>query len=166
MTDLFPPGKGGGKDVAYGFKGKGVLIHLLVDANGMPLAGSVTAANGNERTEAIENVRSVHVAGNVGRPKGAPRRIAADKGYDSKALRDLLRRMGIQPEIKRRKWKGKKKRGCPLTEKVDRYVVERTFSWLQRKFRRLVVRWERTSELFTTFVMLGLAMLWFERILG
>ena len=25
---LFPPGKGGGEGVAYGYKGKGILIHM------------------------------------------------------------------------------------------------------------------------------------------
>jgi hypothetical protein len=31
LMALFPPGKGGGSGVEYGFKGKGVLIHTLVD---------------------------------------------------------------------------------------------------------------------------------------
>ena len=34
---LFPPGRGG-EEVAYGGKGKGVLIHTLTEGNGMPLA--------------------------------------------------------------------------------------------------------------------------------
>ena len=41
---LFPPGKGGGEEVAYGGKGKGVLIHTLTEGNGMPLANCTTAA--------------------------------------------------------------------------------------------------------------------------
>ena len=39
---LFPPGKGGGDGVAYGRKGKGILIHTLTEANGMPLANCTT----------------------------------------------------------------------------------------------------------------------------
>ena len=46
-TALFPPGKGGGSGVDYGYKGKGILIHTLVDGKGSPLAVSVTAANGD-----------------------------------------------------------------------------------------------------------------------
>jgi hypothetical protein len=38
---LFPPGKGGGQGVDYGYKGKGVLIHLIVDKNGAPLNESM-----------------------------------------------------------------------------------------------------------------------------
>ena len=41
---LFPPGKGGGDGVAYGGKGKGVLIHTFTEGNGMPLANCTTAA--------------------------------------------------------------------------------------------------------------------------
>ena len=36
LTVLFPPGKGGGEEVAYGYKGKEILIPTLTDANGMP----------------------------------------------------------------------------------------------------------------------------------
>ena len=35
---LFPTGIGGGEGVAYGSKGKGILIHSITDANGMPVA--------------------------------------------------------------------------------------------------------------------------------
>ncbi len=41
----FPPGKGGGEGVKKGHKGKRVTIHSIVDANGMPLAETVTPAN-------------------------------------------------------------------------------------------------------------------------
>nr|WP_264299972.1 hypothetical protein [Nostoc sp. MG11] len=50
---LFPPGKGGGEEIAYGGKGKGVLIHTLTEGNGMPLANSTTPANGNEREQVL-----------------------------------------------------------------------------------------------------------------
>lgn len=35
LMRLFPPGKGGGEDVAYGYQGKGILLHTLTDGNGM-----------------------------------------------------------------------------------------------------------------------------------
>ncbi|WP_009630204.1 hypothetical protein [Synechocystis sp. PCC 7509] len=52
-TGLFPPGKGGGEDVAYGYKGKGILIHTLTDGNGMPLSNTTTPANGSERQQVM-----------------------------------------------------------------------------------------------------------------
>ena len=43
-TGLFPPGKGGGDGVAYGGKGKGILIHTLTEGSGMPLSNRITPA--------------------------------------------------------------------------------------------------------------------------
>ena len=48
---LFPPAPLGGEQVAHGYKGKGVLSHLLSDAQGHPLAWMSTAANGDERLQ-------------------------------------------------------------------------------------------------------------------
>ena len=38
-----------GEQVEHGYKGKGALIHLLVDANGSPILIENTGAKGNER---------------------------------------------------------------------------------------------------------------------
>ncbi|MBE9212322.1 hypothetical protein IQ247_06305 [Plectonema cf. radiosum LEGE 06105] len=44
---------GGGEEIAYGGKGKGVLIHTFTEGNGMPLANSTTPANGTNAREAV-----------------------------------------------------------------------------------------------------------------
>ena len=46
---FFSGGRGGGKQVDYGYKGKGVTSHLLVERQGRPLAITVTSAKGDER---------------------------------------------------------------------------------------------------------------------
>ena len=61
---LFPCGKGGGAGVAYGYKGKGVLIHLLVDADGMPLSACSAPANEDERKHAGTLIETVAVKKN------------------------------------------------------------------------------------------------------
>ena len=48
-------------DVAYGYKGKGILIHTLTEGNGMPLANCTTAANGSEREQIIPLLDSVRL---------------------------------------------------------------------------------------------------------
>ncbi|MEM6752098.1 MAG: hypothetical protein AAF630_03780 [Cyanobacteria bacterium P01_C01_bin.38] len=58
---LFPPGKGGGEEIAYGGKGKGVLIHTFTEGNGMPLANSTTPANGSEREQVIPLLDKVKI---------------------------------------------------------------------------------------------------------
>jgi len=57
---FFSGGKGGGEEVAYGYKGKGVTGHLLVDGNGSPIGITVTGANGDERKQVeplLDNVQ-------------------------------------------------------------------------------------------------------------
>lgn len=163
----FPPGKGGGEGVAHGFKGKGVLIHSLVDANGMPLAATVTPANASEREQVETLLDSVCIrTGKRGRPRKRLKQLAADKGYDSKELREVVRRRGIRPEIPKREWKNRKQpKGRKLQTRVKRYVVERGFAWFQRKFRRLVVRWERREVWFAAFLQVGVIMTWLDRLL-
>ena len=105
----FGPGKGGGERVCYGYKGKGVTIHSLVDGQGLPLAMCVTAANESEREQVIPLLQSIKIqTGQVGRPKSNPSNLAADKGYDSQSLRHQLRQKGIRPEIPKRQWSSKK----------------------------------------------------------
>jgi DDE family transposase len=81
----FPPGKGGGEEIAYGRKGKGILIHSLTDGAGMPLSTRTTPANGDERAQVIPLLDALHVrTGKRGRPRKRLRVLAMDKGYDAK----------------------------------------------------------------------------------
>lgn len=167
LTALFPPGKGGGEDVGYGYKGKGILIHSITDANGMPVVAITTAANGEERQQVLPMLAQIRIiTGKRGNPKRRPKILAADKGYDAKWLRYALRTKGIRPQIKKRQWKGKKLLGRPMVETVPRYQQERSFSWLQRKYRRLVVRWERLKVCFDAFLLLACCYIWFPKLVG
>jgi IS5 family transposase len=155
---LFPPGKGGGEGVAYyGGKGKGLLIHLLTDGNGMPMSGCTTPANGDERQQVLPLIDTIKVTTAArGRAKKRWRVLAADKGYDAKWLRVALRRGGIRGQISKRQWRGKKCLGRPIQITVPRFQQERCFAWLQRKYRRLVVRWERLKVCFDAFLSLAI----------
>ena len=47
--------------------------------------------------------------------------LARDKGYDSHEKRTLLRKRGIRPQLPKRNYKGKKKRGRPIKISVPRF---------------------------------------------
>jgi len=165
-TGLFPQGIGGGEDVAYGYKGKGILIHTLTDGNGMPLSNSTTAANDSEREQVMPLIDSIVIKNNQpGRPRKRVKVLAADKGYDSKELRATLRKRGIRPQLPKRTWRTRKNRGRPIKISVPRFQIERCFAWFQRKYRRLVVRWERISACFDAFISLATIHIWINRIL-
>ncbi len=100
---LFPCGKGRLAGIAHVYKVKCILIHLLADADGMHLADCSAPANKDERKYVGKLIATVSVkTGKAGRPRKNVRRLAADKGYDADALRNFLKRKGIQPRISRK----------------------------------------------------------------
>jgi transposase len=77
-----------------------------------------------------------------------PDKARADKAYDSADLRAWLRGRGIVPRIARR--------GIESSERLGRHrwKIERTIAWLFG-YRRLTIRYERHSHLFTAFLTLA-----------
>jgi hypothetical protein len=163
---LFPPGKGGGEGVARGGKGKGMLIHTLTDAAGMPLANRTTPAKGNEGAQVMPLLDAVPLrTGKAGRPRKRPKVRAPDKGDDAKALRRQRRKRGIRAQIPKRVWKTKKSRGRPIKMDGPRFQAERMFAWFQRKYRRLVVRWERLAACLVAFLAMATIHIWIQSLI-
>ena len=128
-----------------------------MDRNGIPLTVYLTAANVNEGTvlEAVlEGLEPIKRPG-PGRPRCRPDKLHADKAYDSRRCRQYLRRRGIGCRIARK--------GIESGEKLGRHrwVVERTFAWLNR-FRRLPIRYEHLDDLHLAFLDLGCALICFN----
>ena len=164
---LFPPGKGGGEGVARGGKGKGILIHSLTDGGGMPLANRTTPANGDERAQVMPLLDAVKVhTGRRGRPRKRLRVIATDKGYDAKALRQALRKRGYPGAAPEASVEDEDTSGRPIKKVVPRFQAERTFAWFQKKYRRLVVRWERLAACFDAFLAIATVHIWIHRLIG
>lgn len=168
MTVPFPPGPGGGKEVEHGYKGKGSLLHLVTDKEGKPLWITTTSAKGNERIQALallDQLESVQCKNTDGMTI-----CEADKGYDSADLRMEMLRRGYLPIIgHRRNQRDRVQTGevyaCFKASK-KRWVVERSFAWLKRKCRRLLMRWERLPEAWNAFAQLGLVFMWLQILLG
>jgi len=57
IDGFFSAGKGGGKNVEHGYKGKGVTSHVLVDGLGSPLKITATGAAGDERQQVIPLIK-------------------------------------------------------------------------------------------------------------
>ena len=132
--------------------------HLLVDASGLPLAWTLTGGNRNDITQLIPLLDRVpRVRGRVGRPRQRPDRLTADRAYDHKPQRRELRKRGIRAEIARRQTA----HGSGLGR--ARWVVERTFAWLHN-FKRLLVRYERRSEIHQALLTLGCCLVCFRRL--
>lgn len=164
----FPPGPGGGKEVEHGYKGKGSLLHLVTDKEGLPLWITTTSAKGNERIQALVLLDQLQLA--QCKNNNGMTICEADKGYDSMELRMGMLRRGYVPIIGYRR----NQKNRVSTEEIysyfrvskRRWVVERSFAWLKRKCRRLLMRWERLPEVWDAFAVLGLVLMWLQILLG
>ncbi len=123
--------------------------HVITDANGIPLAITLTGANRHDVTQLLPLVNAIPaIAGQAGRPRYRPDCVQGDRGYDSEPHRQALRQVGIQPILAKRRTEP----GSALG--LFRWVVERTLSWLHQK-RRLRIRYERRDDIHEAFLTLG-----------
>ena len=117
----------------------------MVDSQGVPLAITLSAANVHDSQGILETIDSI--------PFGwHPEALYADKAYDAGWIRDALNSRMIEDRIPRQGVDSNK-----LYTRI-RWVVERTFSWLNR-FRRLKVRYERRADIHQAFLVLGCSLI-------
>ena len=132
----------------------------------LPLSVRTTPAHGDERAQVIPRLETLPVrTGKRGRPRQRLKMLAADQGDYAKDLRPRLRSRGLRAQIPQRVWNTNKSRGRPIKKDVPRDQAERTCAWFQRKYRRLVVRWERLAACFNAFLALALIHLWVHRLI-
>ncbi len=127
--------------------------HLICDSRGLPLAIQLTGANRNDSQQALALVDAIpHLQGERGRPRHRPDCVVGDRGYDAEVIRRGLRARHIMPWLAKRNTE----HGSGLGR--WRWVVERTFAWLNQ-FRRLRVRYEKRADIHEALLALACALL-------
>jgi transposase len=81
-----------------------------------------------------------------------PKTLLADRAYDSKKHRKALRERGITPRI------AKRGTGHGSGLGKERWIVERTISWLHAN-RRLDRRYDRRNDIHEAFLIIGCALI-------
>ena len=138
---------------------RGSKHHLITCGQGNPLSVCLTAANVNDVTQTIDLVDAIPpVRGKRGRPRRRPRRLLGDGAYHSRRDRLALRARGIQARIA----KPKSAHGSGLGR--ERWVVERTLSWLHQ-YRRLRIRYERRDDIHEAFLAIGCGLICFKALI-
>ena len=161
IDGTFSKAKGGGDGIGKTKAGKGVKIMVLVDARGLPVAVDTTSASPHE-SKLVQRLFEFMLT------EEAPERVIGDKAYDSDGLDEQLAKDGIEmiaPHRRNRKPETRTQDGRPLRRYRRRWTVERTISWIQH-FRRLCIRWERSTKLFQGFLHLGCTILLLKTVLG
>lgn len=122
------------------------------------MAATLASADIHEIRLAEPTLEKVYVPQSRGRPRTRIGHLTADKAYDSREFRQAMRQRGIPTTIPLREYRHRRALGRPPV--VDpsfyrqRWMVERTFSWLQN-FRRLVNRWDRHLAAYHGFFILA-----------
>lgn len=161
VDGTFSKARGGGDGIGCTKAGKGVKIMVLVDARGLPVAVDTMSAEPHE-SQVVQALFDFML------PAENPERIIGDKAYDSDALADEFAEQDIEliaPHRSNRKPENKTQDGRPLRRYKRRWTVERTISWIQN-FRRLCIRWEKSTALFQGFLHFACTMLLIQQVLG
>jgi len=122
---------------------------VLSEAQGIPLAVGVSAANGHDSHALRPLVKAIPaIRSRRGPRRRRPGKLRADKAYHSAETLAWLRGRGIASRIARP--------GIESPERLGRHrwKIERSIAWLFG-YRRLTVRYERKGSHFLAF--LGLA---------
>jgi transposase len=134
----------------------GSKLHLAGERGGLPISVILSAANAHDSSmfEAVlDDIPPIRMP--TGRRRCRPGKVHADKAYDHGRCRAYLRARGIRPRIARR--------GIESSARLGRYrwTIERTGAWLGG-FRRLRIRYERSSERFYALVLLACSIICFN----
>ena len=126
---------------------------VLADEKSRPVSVVIASASVHE-VKLVEEVIQQRAS------KARPRRITADRAYDSDALDKKLKRKGIELNAPHRKNRRRPptQDGRKLRAYRRRWKVERLFSWLFN-FRRCATRYEYNAENYKAFLLLASAII-------
>ena len=131
----------------------------MTEAQGLPVGVAVDGANRHDMKLVRPTLDSVVIA----RPEPTleqPQGMCLDKGYDYDEVRRTLEEFGFTAHIRSRGEEAKAiKREAGF--RARRWVVERTHGWLNR-FRRILVRWDKSPENYIAFLHFACALITFR----
>ncbi len=135
--------------------------HLLVDARGVPLSHVVTGANRHDVTQ-LEIVLDCMIVDRPDVSPAHPQGLCADKGYDYpsavQAVADRLYTAHVRSRGEERA-----ERAANPAYRARRWVVEACHSWLNR-FRKILVRFEKTTASYEALLRLACAIVVWRRV--
>ncbi|WP_424864378.1 IS5 family transposase [Streptomyces sp. SAI-163] len=147
-------------------------IHLAADGRCRPLAFHLTAGQVGDAPAFTEVMARLRVPRPRGRPRTRPDLVLADKAYSSRAIRDHLRRRGIQAVIPvpadqrghrlRRGSRGGRPPAFDRETYKQRNTVERCINRL-KQWRGIATRYEKTATIYLAGLHIAGIFLWSAR---
>lgn len=131
-----------------------------MDEHGLPLSIAVTGANRHDVTQ-LENVLDGIVVTRPAATKKAPQHLCAGKGYAGQPALESMRARKYTPHVKQRGEEIEEKKNIP-GYRARRWVVEACHSWFNR-FRKILVRYEKTLSSYVALIHLAAAIICFRK---
>src|SRR3954452_7519199 len=166
--DPSPPARGGGKggDPAREALGRSqggfsTKVHLRAEGGGQPLTVVLTPGQQHEAPVFPQLLAQGAVRRpGPGRPRVRPQRVAGDKGYSSRAIRQACRRRGIRTTIPR---KANECRSGPFDRALyrRRHRVENLIGRC-KQFRSLATRYDKRAQSYRALWVIAMTMLWIK----
>lgn len=104
-------------------------------------------------------MNAVRIPQEFGPPRCRPARLAGDKGYSVRRIREWLRRRKIEAVIPQRKDQIAQQHGRPLKFDKDAYrqrsIIERCIGWL-KECRRIATRFEKLAVNFLAMIKVAI----------
>lgn len=125
-----------------------------MDGRGIPLSLVVSGANTHD-VKLLEATLDARVV--VPDVTVKTQHLCADAGYVGQAANRAIAERGLIPHVRSRKQEIIQRNHGPQA-KPRRWVVERSHSWLNR-FRKLMVRFEKTAASFEALLSLAAALI-------
>jgi transposase len=132
---------------------------LLVDARGVPLSIIVTGANRHDVTQLATTLDAIVVERPEVRPYH-PQHLCADAAFTGKPAHEEIAKRDYRPHVRSR---GEEKVRMKNGYKPRRWIVEVAHSWFNR-FRKLLVRYEKTDRSFLALNMLAASIICFRKV--
>ncbi len=134
---------------------------MLVEERGVPLSLVVTGANRHDVTQ-LEAVLDSVVIMRPAPTSGQPQHLCADKGYAGEPARQSIIERNYIPHVKLRGEEIAAKKTVP-GYRARRWVVEVSHSWFNR-FRKILVRYEKTLASYLALLHLAAAIICWRKI--
>jgi len=123
-------------------------INAMVDGRGLPVAITLSAGQASDKA-AVADLLAMHPA---------PGDVVADRGYDARAVLDLIAARGGRGHIPTQRDRKVQRQVDPALYR-ERNRVERFFSKL-KQFRKVATRYEKTANNYLAAVLLACSRLW------
>ena len=124
----------------------------MVDGDGLPVRLLITPGQSSDKAAVPELLAGLPAA----------RALVADRGYDSRAILDLVRTAGGQAHIPTQS-RVKLQRSVEPALYRKRNLIERFFAKL-KQFRRIATRFDKLARNFLAALVLGASRIWLRAI--